>query len=133
MIEHNLEYTYDNTNIFAKILSGEISNNTVLETKYSLAFEDISPQAPIHVLVIPKGPYVSLDHFVEKASDEEILDFNRTIGKVCKILGVSPNIGGGGFRTISNCGSDGVQEVMHLHVHILGGRKIGRMVPSAGN
>ena len=123
-----MSYSYDTDNIFAKILRGEIPNKTVLETKYSLAFEDINPQAPIHVLVIPKGAYVSLDHFTQKASDAEIIDYNRAIGEVCKITGVQPESGGCGFRAIANTGEDGVQEVPHLHVHIIGGRNLGRML-----
>jgi len=123
-----MSYSYDTENIFAKILRGEIPNKTVLETKHSLAFEDINPQAPIHVLVIPKGAYVSLDHFTQKASDAEIIDYNRAIGEVCKITGVQPEIGGCGFRAIANTGEDGVQEVPHLHVHIIGGRNLGRML-----
>jgi histidine triad (HIT) family protein len=125
-------YTYDDQNVFAKILRGEIPNSTVLETEHSLAFRDITPQAPTHVLVIPKGPYVTFDHFAVVASDEEILDFNRAIAKVCEMEGVSPGDGQNGFRMIANSGRDGVQEVPHLHVHILAGRVLGRMLPSAG-
>ena len=121
-------YDYDNNNIFAKILRGEIPNKTVLETDYSLAFEDISPAAPVHILVIPKGPYVSLDHFANEASDEEIIDYSRTIGEVCKITGVPPSSGGTGFRSIANTGPDAIQEVPHFHTHIIGGRNLGRMV-----
>jgi len=125
-----MAYHYDDTNIFAKILRGEIPNKTVLETEHSLAFEDIAPQAPIHVLVIPKGPYVSYDHFAQSASDAEIVDFTRMIGKVCEKLGVQPPHGDG-FRAIANTGAHGVQEVAHLHVHILGGRMLGRMLQRA--
>ena len=121
-------YSYDQNNIFAKILRGEIPNKTVLETDYSLAFEDINPQAPVHVLVIPKGAYVSLDHFTQEASDVELIDYNRAIGEVCKITGVQSSSGGNGFRAIANAGEDGVQEVPHLHVHIIGGRILGRML-----
>ena len=121
-------YIYDQNNIFAKILRGEIPNKTVLETDHSLAFEDINPQAPVHVLVIPKGAYVSLDHFTQEASDVELIDYNRAIGEVCKITGVQSSSGGSGFRAISNAGEDGVQEVPHLHVHIIGGRVLGRML-----
>tara|TARA_B110000977_G_scaffold193380_1_gene268292 strand:+ start:426 stop:806 length:381 start_codon:yes stop_codon:yes gene_type:complete len=120
-------YTYDDQNIFAKILRGEIPNTTVLETEHSLAFRDLYPQAPVHVLVIPKGPYVSYDHFAAHASDAEILDYTRAIGEVCRMEGVTLDASDG-FRMISNAGAHGVQEVPHLHVHILGGRKIGRMV-----
>ena len=123
-----MSYTYDNHNIFAKILRGEIPNNTVLETTHSLAFHDINPQAPVHVLVIPKGPYVTYDHFAQAASDAEILDFTRAIGEVCRVTDVQPGEAGNGFRAISNAGTDGVQDVPHLHVHIMGGRHMGRMV-----
>lgn len=123
-----MSYTYDPQNVFAKILRGEIPNKTVLETEHSLAFHDITPQAPVHVLVIPKGPYVCYDHFAQNASDAEIIDFTRAIGEVCKITGVQPANGGDGFRMIANTGHAGVQEVPHLHVHILGGRVLGRML-----
>ena len=121
-------YRYDSNNIFAKILRGEIPNKTILDTVHSLAFEDINPQAPLHVLVIPKGPYVSLDHFTLEASDSEIIDYSRTIGEVCKLTGVQPSSGGTGFRAIANTGRDGVQEVPHLHMHIIGGRVLGQML-----
>lgn len=120
-------YDYDDQNVFAKILRGEIPNKTVLETEHSLAFEDISPQAPVHVLVVPKGPYMSYDHFAIAASDAEILDYTRAIGKVCEMTGVQND----GFRAIANTGAAGVQEVPHLHVHILGGRGLGRMLAPA--
>jgi len=123
-----MSYTYDDQNIFAKILRGEIPNNTVLETEYTLAFQDITPQAPDHVLVIPKGPYVCFDHFADAASNDEIVDFTRAIGEVCRLLGVKPGEGGEGYRMISNAGENGVQEVEHLHVHIVGGRWLGRML-----
>ncbi|MEE4347502.1 MAG: HIT domain-containing protein [Paracoccaceae bacterium] len=123
-----MAYSYDDQNVFAKILRGEIPSRKVLETDHTLAFHDISEQAPVHVLVIPKGPYVTYDHFAQAASDAEIVDFTRAIGEVCKIMGVQPGMGGGGFRAISNAGDAGVQEVPHLHVHILGGRVLGRML-----
>ncbi len=122
-----MAYEYDDQNIFAKILRGEIPNTTVLETEHTLAFRDLYPQAPVHVLVIPKGPYVSYDHFASAASDAEIIDYTRAIGEVCRMEGVSLDAADG-FRMISNAGAHGVQEVPHLHVHILGGRRIGRMV-----
>ncbi|NNF72473.1 MAG: HIT domain-containing protein [Rhodobacteraceae bacterium] len=127
-----MPYAYDDQNIFAKILRGEIPNDTVLETEHSLAFRDINPQAPAHVLVIPKRPYVTFDHFAQAASDAEIVDFTRAIGEVCRIMGVKPGDGGQGFRAIANAGEHGVQEVPHLHVHILGGKRLGRMLPNAG-
>lgn len=120
-------YTYDPENIFAKILRGEIPNKTVLETEHTLAFHDIYPQAPVHVLVIPKGPYVTYDHFAAEASDAEVLDYTRTIAKVCEMMEVAE----GGFRLISNAGEAAVQEVPHLHVHILAGRQLGRMLQPA--
>ena len=120
-------YSYDNQNIFAKILRGEIPNATVLETEHTLAFRDIQPQAPVHVLVIPKGPYVCYDHFVLEASDAEIVDFNRAVGEVVK----AERLQSGGYRIISNAGEAGVQEVPHLHVHVLGGRGLGRMLQPA--
>ncbi|MCI5112782.1 MAG: histidine triad nucleotide-binding protein [Marivita sp.] len=123
-----MAYTYDDQNIFAKILRGEIPNATVLETEHTLAFRDIQPQAPVHVLVIPKGPYVCYDHFALEASDAEIVDFNRAVGDVVKAEGLQE----GGYRIISNAGEAGVQEVPHLHVHVLGGRGLGRMLQRAG-
>lgn len=126
-----MAYAYDDQNVFARILRGEIPNRTVLETEHTLAFEDIQPQAPHHVLVIPKGRYVTADHFALEASDAEIVDFTRALGEVCRKLGIRPGEGGGGFRTISNAGRDGVQEVPHYHVHILAGRGLGRMLSPA--
>ena len=120
---------YDATNIFARILRGEIPCKRVHETPHSLAFEDIRPQAPHHVLVIPKGPYATFDHFALEASAAEQADFVACIGAVCRMLGVQPGEGGGGYRLISNAGEAGVQEVPHLHVHILAGRVLGRMLP----
>lgn len=125
-----MAFAYDDQNIFAKILRGEIPNTTVLETEHTLAFRDLYPQAPVHVLVIPKGPYVSYDHFARDASEAEIVDYTRAIGEVCRMEGVTLD-GNDGFRLISNAGDHGVQEVPHLHVHILGGRRIGRMVQPA--
>ena len=124
-----MPHIYDDQNIFAKILRGEIPNETVLETEHTLAFNDIQPQAKVHVLVIPKGPYVTFDHFAAEASDAEIIDFNRTVAKVCQFTGVGP---GDGFRAISNAGTHGVQEVPHFHLHILGGERLGRMLDKSG-
>lgn len=125
-----MAYAYDDQNIFAKILRGEIPNKTVMETDHTLAFEDIQPQAPVHVLVIPKGPYVTYDHFAKDASDAEIVDFNRTVAAICDKMGVTAS-DGQGCRFISNAGEHGVQEVPHYHLHILGGRRMGRMVQQA--
>ncbi|GFE63063.1 HIT domain-containing protein [Litoreibacter roseus] len=124
-------YQYDDQNVFAKILRGEIPNDTVMESDHSLAFRDITPQAPIHILVIPKGPYVCFDHFALEASDAEIADFNRMVGKICADQKIQPGEDGDGYRLISNAGNDGVQEVPHLHIHILAGRGLGRMLAKA--
>jgi histidine triad (HIT) family protein len=124
-----MAYDYDDQNIFAKILRGEIPNDTVHETEHSLAFRDISPQAPTHVLVIPKGPYVTFDHFADQASAAEIADYVRAIGEVCRIVGVDADANDG-YRMIANSGRHGVQDVPHLHVHILGGKMLGRMLPN---
>ncbi len=115
---------YDPNNIFAKILRGEIPCKTVAETDHALAFEDIQPQAPVHILVIPKGAYVNWDDFAATASDAEIADYVRLVGQVADKAGVKAT----GWRLISNAGAHGHQEVFHLHVHILGGRPMGRMV-----
>lgn len=123
-----MPYAYDDTNIFARILRGEIPNRTVAESAHTLAFHDINPHAPVHVLVIPKGKYVNFDHFAAAASDAEIADFHRTSASVCAMLGVCPGDGGAGYRTISNAGGHGMQEVPHYHLHIIGGRTLGRLV-----
>lgn len=123
-----MDYTYDDENIFARILRGDIPNNTVAETEHTLAFRDIQPQVPVHVLVIPKGKYVNFDHFATEASDTEIVDFNRTLGRVISGEGVAPGDGGEGYRLIANAGLHGVQDVPHMHVHILAGRRLGRML-----
>lgn len=112
-------------NIFARILRGEIPNKTVVESTHTLAFHDINPAAPVHVLVIPKGAYVDFADFAANASSDEILDFHRTAAKVCEVTGVKP---GDGFRAITNSGEHGVQEVPHYHLHIIGGRVLGRMI-----
>ncbi len=119
-----MPFNYDPTNIFARILRGEIPNKTVYENDHALAFHDIAPQAPVHILVIPKGPYMSLDHFAIEASPEEQVGFMQAVAEVCKIAGVED-----GFRAIANTRAHGVQEVPHLHLHILGGRVLGRMLP----
>lgn len=120
-----MAYTYDPQNIFARILRGEIPNKTVLETARTLVFHDIRPHAPVHVLVIPKGPYVNFDHFAAEASAEEIVDFHRTAAKVCHMLGLT---GETGYRGITNAGRDGMQEVPHYHLHILGGQVMGPLI-----
>lgn len=123
-----MAYTYDPQNIFAKILRGEIPNKTVAETEHTLVFHDIRPHAPVHFLVIPKGPYVNFDHFAAEASAEEIVDFHRTAAKVIADLGLS---GEAGYRGITNAGRDGHQEVPHYHLHVLAGRPLGRLVDPA--
>ena len=115
---------YDDNNIFARILRGELPAKTVLESEHSLAFHDIHPLSPIHVLVIPKGAYVSWDDFAAKASDAEIADFTRTIGKVAAAVEADAQ----GYRILSNVGKRGGQEVPHLHVHIFGGAPLGPML-----
>ena len=115
---------YDVENIFAKILRKEVPCVKVYEDANALAFNDINPQAPIHVLVIPKGAYVSMDDFTASASNTEIAGFFRAVGKTARQLGLSTD----GYRVLANIGENGMQEVQHLHVHILGGRKMGQMV-----
>lgn len=118
-----MTFDYDDQNIFAKILRGEIPNKTVFENDHALAFYDITAQAPVHVLVIPKGPYMTLDHFARDASAPEQLGFMAAIAEVCRLEGVED-----GFRAIANARDDGVQEVPHFHLHILAGRNLGRML-----
>lgn len=116
---------YDSQNIFARILRGEIPSRTVFEDEWALAFHDINPQAPIHVLVIPKGAYVSWDDFTGKASDAEIAGFIRAVGTVARELGLPVP----GYRLLANVGQHGHQEVPHLHIHIFGGKQLGAMLP----
>jgi diadenosine tetraphosphate (Ap4A) HIT family hydrolase len=115
---------YDPNNIFARILRGEIPCKKVYEDEHALAFHDIHPQAKIHVLVIPKGTYVSMADFTIKASDKEIAAFIRAVGKTAEKLGVIES----GYRLLANHGPNSHQEVPHLHVHIFGGQKLGRMI-----
>ncbi len=115
---------YDDQNIFAKILRGEIPCKKVREDEWSLAFHDINPQAPLHILVIPKGQYVSWDDFSAKASEAEIAGFVRAVGAVARDAGlVAP-----GYRLLANAGTDSHQEVPHLHVHLFAGRPLGPML-----
>ena len=116
--------SYDKNNIFAKILRGEIPCKKVYENDHVLAFHDVSPQKKVHVLVIPKGEYMDLDDFNNKASDKEIVELNKAITHVSNLLGVKDK----GYRALTNIGSDGGQEVPHLHFHIFAGEKIGKMV-----
>ncbi|MBL8643585.1 MAG: histidine triad nucleotide-binding protein [Rhodospirillaceae bacterium] len=115
---------YDDNNIFARILRGEIPCKKIYEDAHTLAFEDINPAAPVHTLVIPKGKYVSATDFSEKASEVEIVAFNRAIHKVVALKGVAD----AGYRLIANAGLNGGQEVPHFHIHIIGGRPLGAMV-----
>lgn len=115
---------YDEQNVFARILRGEIPNRTVYEDDWVLAFHDINPQAPTHILVIPKGPYVSWDDFSARASEDEITGFVRAVGHVAREAGlVAP-----GYRLLANTGLDSHQEVPHLHVHIFAGKPLGPML-----
>ncbi len=117
---------YNDQNIFAKILRGEIPNKTVYQDEFALAFHDINPQAPVHVLVIPKGAYVCWDDFSAKASDAEIAGFVRAVGTVARDMGlVAP-----GYRLLANTGTDSHQEVPHLHVHLFAGKPLGPMLVS---
>lgn len=115
---------YDSSNIFARILRGEIPCKRVHETEHALAFHDINPQAPIHVLVIPKGPYRSWADFSATASDAEIAGFVRAVGEVARMLELEEP----GYRLLANTGIDAHQEVPHLHVHVFGGRALGPML-----
>ena len=115
---------YDENNIFARILRGEIPCKRVHETPHALAFHDINPQAPTHVLVIPKGPYRSWADFSAAAPDAEIAGFVRAVGEVAKLLGLEEP----GYRLLANAGVNAHQEVPHLHVHIFGGRALGPML-----
>jgi histidine triad (HIT) family protein len=115
---------YDDNNVFARILRSEIPCERIYEDEFALAFPDIRPQAPRHVLVIPKGKYVSITDFGAQATAEEITGFFRAVSLVAEKLGVA----GSGYRMIANAGPDSLQEVPHFHVHILGGRKLGSML-----
>lgn len=119
---------YDPNNIFARILRGEIPCKKVHEDEHVLAFHDIHPQAPIHILIIPKGPYVSFDDFAREARPEEIVAFTRAVGMIAGQYGLTPGEGVGGYRILANTGWDGGQEVPHFHVHLFGGRQLGRMI-----
>lgn len=116
---------YDDANIFARLLRGEIPCRKVFEDDHALAFHDINPQAPVHVLVIPKGAYVSWADFSASASDAEIAGFVRAVGQVARELGLEAP----GYRLLANAGIHAHQEVPHLHVHIFGGTQMGAMLP----
>ena len=117
---------YDKTNVFARILRGELPCREVYADEWALAFYDLNPQAPVHVLVIPRGPWRSWADFSAGASDAEITGFVRAVGHVAKLLGLDTP----GYRLLANAGLDAHQEVPHLHVHIFGGRQMGAMLPS---
>ena len=121
-IDHT--HPYDHQNIFARILRGELPCKKVLETDHSLAFHDINPLAAIHVLVIPKGAYVSWDDFSSRASDAELADFSRAVGEVARQVGADAQ----GYRLLANTGKRAGQEVPHLHVHVFGGQPLGPML-----
>lgn len=115
---------YDDGNIFAKILRGELPAKKLMENDHVLAFHDISPLAPVHVLIIPKGAYVSWDDFSEKASDAEIAALTRAVGEVARMVGADTQ----GYRVLSNIGKRGGQEIPHFHVHVFGGQPLGPML-----
>jgi len=119
--------SYDKNNIFAKILRKEIPCKKIFENDYVLSFYDINPQKKIHALVIPKGEYINLDDFNNRASDQEIVALSKAITEVSKMLGISTDTGKG-YRALTNLSEDGGQEVPHLHFHLFGGEKVGKMV-----
>ena len=119
--------TYDKNNIFAKILRKEIPYKKIFENDYVLSFHDVNPQKKIHALVIPKGEYVNLDDFNNRASDQEIIALSKAITEVSRILGISTDTGKG-YRALTNLDEHGGQEVPHLHFHLFGGEKIGKIV-----
>ncbi len=118
---------YDKNNIFAKILRKEVPCRKIFENDHVLSFHDINPKKKIHALVIPKGDYINLDDFNNKASDQEIVALSKAITEVSKILGISTDTGKG-YRALTNLDEHGGQEVSHLHFHLFGGEKIGKMV-----
>ncbi|HYG88987.1 MAG TPA: histidine triad nucleotide-binding protein [Azospirillum sp.] len=118
---------YDPNNVFARILRGEIPCKKVYEDEHTLAFHDINPLTPTHILVIPKGPYVDMDHFTAEASDAEIAGLFKAVGEVARQAGAVEN----GYRILANCGPDSHQEVPHLHIHIFAGRDLGPMIGRA--
>ena len=119
--------SYDDSNIFAKILKGEIPCNKIYEDDFVFSFHDINPQKKVHALVIPKGKYIDLDDFSLNASPEEMIGLIKGINLVAKKLGISTEVGKG-YRALSNVGDDGGQEVPHLHFHLFGGERVGKMV-----
>lgn len=115
---------YDTNNVFARILRGEIPCKKLLETEHALAFPDINPQAPTHVLVIPKGAYIDFEDFASRASAEEIADLVRAAAEIARQVGAVES----GYRLLSNCGVNAHQEVPHLHIHVFAGRPLGPML-----
>ncbi len=124
-------YVYDSENILAKVLRGDLPSEVVEDALYTLAIRDIRPQAPDHILVLPKGPYICFDHFMTHASAEETADFFATVNRILERLNISPDRGGQGYRLIANTGADGFQEIAHFHMHILSGRWLGPLLPGA--
>lgn len=122
-----MDFAYDPQNVFARILRGEIPAKVAYENEHALAFHDVRPQAPVHLLVVPKGPYVSLDHFAAEAPAAEQAGFLAAVAEVCRLEGLEA-----GFRAIANTRAHGHQEVPHFHVHILGGRPLGPMLARPG-
>ena len=120
--------SYDKNNIFARILRGEIPCKKIYENEYILSFYDINPQKKVHALIIPKGEYIDLDDFSKRASEKEISELIKGISFVANKLGISLSDGGKGYRSLVNIGENGGQEVPHLHFHLFGGEKIGKMV-----
>jgi diadenosine tetraphosphate (Ap4A) HIT family hydrolase len=120
--------SYDDANIFARIIRGEIPARKIYEDEHVLAIADINPRAPTHILVMPRGKYVSFDDFSARAGDAEIAAFTRAVGKIAREAGVAET----GYRLILNHGTDSHQEVPHLHVHILGGKALGPLIVSSG-
>ena len=118
---------YDTDNVFAKILRGDIPCKKVYEDDHVLSFHDVNPQAAVHILVIPKGAYTDMDDFTARATPEEITALFQALGKIARDQGLHET----GYRMISNCGVHGGQEVPHLHLHLIGGQKLGRMLPAA--
>ena len=120
--------SYDKNNIFARILRGEIPCKKIYENEYVLSFYDINPQKKVHALVIPKGEYTDLDDFSSRASEKEISELIKGVSLIAKKLGVSLSNNGKGYRSLVNIGEHGGQEVPHLHFHLFGGEKVGKMV-----
>ncbi len=126
-----MQYAYDQENILARIIRGDLPSTRIAEGPHSLAIRDIRPQAPDHILILPKGPYVCFDHFMANADPAEIADFFALTAQVTRDLNLTPELGGGGYRLIANTGADGFQEIAHFHMHVLGGRWLGPLLPGA--